>query len=100
MKVPISIAAGLLATSFALAADPPPAGRDLGAVTGGEFTPKQVIDTRCLTCHNRQVIDDALKQQKDMEKITKSMEKKGARLTEKERSVLNIFWNQNPYKTK
>ena len=100
MTVPMSIVVVLLAVSWALAADPPFAGKDLGAVTGGEFTPKQVIDAKCLTCHNRQVIDNALKQNKDMEKITKSMEKKGARLTEKERSVLNIFWNQNPYKNK
>jgi Fe2+ or Zn2+ uptake regulation protein len=33
-----------------------------------------------------------------MEKITKSMEKKGVRLTDRERSVLNIFWSQSPYK--
>jgi hypothetical protein len=94
----VILAAGLLVTSFTWAADPPPAGKDLGAVTGGEFAARQVIDTKCLACHNRQVIDNALKQQKDMEKITKSMEKKGVRLTDRERSVLNIFWSQSPYK--
>jgi hypothetical protein len=100
MQVAITIAAFLIATSGAMATDLPPAGKDLGAVTGGEFTSKQVLDTKCLTCHNRQVIDNALKQHKDMEAITKSMENKGVRLTDKERSSLNIFWSQNPYKNK
>jgi len=100
MKVAVIIAVVLIAATCVCAANPPPAGKDLGAVTGGEFAAKQVIDTKCLACHNRQVIDNALKQQKDMDMITKSMEKKGVRLTDKERSVLNIFWTQNPYKNK
>ena len=86
---------GIIIPATALGAS---SGKDLGAVTGGEFTARQVIDTKCLTCHNRERIDYAIKQKKDMEKITTSMEKKGLRLTDKEREVLGIFWKQSPLK--
>lgn len=97
MKAVAALFGALLVSGTAWGAAPP-SGKDLGAVTGGEFTASQVIDAKCLSCHNRQVIDTAMKQQKDMNRIMSSMEKKGARLTDKERSVLNIFWNQNPYR--
>lgn len=60
----------------------------------------KVIEEKCLFCHNRQRIDKAAKERKDMEKIMVRMEKKGAVLTEKERQVLGHFWGQNPLKTK
>ncbi len=74
-------------------------GKDLGAVSGGDFTPNKVFETKCLTCHNKDRIDMALRQKKDMNKVTTSMEKKGLKLSDKEREVLGIFWKQqNPIK--
>ncbi len=60
----------------------------------------KVIDEKCLVCHNRQRIEDAVRQRKDMERITRLMEKKGAVLTENERQVMNHFWRKKMFKTK
>jgi hypothetical protein len=100
-SLPVCITAAVLAAAAAAwGADAPAKGKNLGAVSGGDFAAQQVIDVKCTTCHGSQVIDTALKQHKDMEKITSSMEKKGVKLSDKERQVLNIFWSQNPYKAK
>ena len=58
----------------------------------------KIIDEKCLTCHNRQRIDSAIKERKSMEGITRLMEKKGAVLSDKDRQVLGHFWQQNPLK--
>jgi hypothetical protein len=60
----------------------------------------KIIDEKCLGCHNRQKIDAAVKQRKNMEKIMRQMEEKGATLTEADRQVLGHFWQQNPLKKK
>ncbi len=60
----------------------------------------KVIEEKCLVCHNRQRIDEAVKARKDMEKITRRMEQKGVVMTAKERQVMGHFWQQNPLKTK
>jgi Tfp pilus assembly protein PilN len=60
----------------------------------------KVIDEKCLVCHNRQRIEDAVQQRKDMERITRLMEKKGAALTENERQVMNHFWRKKLFKSK
>ncbi len=60
----------------------------------------KVIDEKCLVCHNRQRIEDAVRQKKDMEKITILMEKKGAALTDKELQVMNHFWRKKLFKTR
>ena len=59
-----------------------------------------VIEEKCLVCHNRQRIDAALREQKDMAAITRAMEQKGARLTPSEQQVLGIYWQQNPFRGK
>lgn len=59
----------------------------------------KVIDEKCLVCHNRQRIEDAVRQRKDMERITRLMEKKGAALTENERQVMNHFWRKKLFKS-
>lgn len=59
-----------------------------------------VIEEKCLVCHNRQRIDAAVRQRKDMEQIMRRMEKKGAVVTEKDRQVIGHFWRQQPFKTK
>jgi cytochrome c553 len=60
----------------------------------------RVLDEKCLTCHNRQRIDAALKERKNMEIITRRMEKKGVTLSERDRQVLGHFWQKNPLKKK
>ncbi|RNC72286.1 MAG: hypothetical protein ED859_02835 [Desulfuromonadales bacterium] len=58
----------------------------------------KVLDEKCIACHNRQRIDAAIRERKDMEQITRRMEQKGARLSEGDRSVLGVFWKQSPFK--
>jgi len=59
-----------------------------------------VIEEKCLVCHNRQRIEDAVHERKNMERITRLMEKKGAVLSEKERQVMNHFWKAKMFKEK
>ncbi len=60
----------------------------------------KVIDEKCLACHNREKINAAVKQRKNMEKVVKLMEKKGVVLTDIDRQVLGHYWNQDPLKKK
>ncbi len=57
-----------------------------------------VIDEKCVACHNRKRIENAMRQRRDMEKIQQRMEQKGVALTEKERSVLGHYWHKNPFR--
>lgn len=59
----------------------------------------KVIDDKCLSCHNRQRIDKAIKEREEMVQVIKTMEKKGVVLTEKEHQVIGHFWGQKLYKT-
>jgi predicted nucleotide-binding protein (sugar kinase/HSP70/actin superfamily) len=65
-----------------------------------KLTPPQqkVIDEKCLVCHNKKRIEAAIKERKDMEKILRRMEVKGAVLTDTERRVMGHFWPQQPLK--
>ena len=85
--------------SVALASLPAKAQED---VRGVKTSPPElrVIDEKCLNCHNRKRIDDAVKERKDMEKILQLMEKKGVVLTENNRSVIGHFWQQKLFKDK
>ncbi len=58
----------------------------------------KVIDDKCLSCHNRQRIDKAIKEREEMVQVIKTMEKKGVVLTEKEHQVIGHFWGQKLYK--
>ena len=58
----------------------------------------KVIDKKCLTCHNRKRIDEAVHQKKDMDKIIKRMEAKGVILTDTEHRVMGHFGKDNPLK--
>jgi hypothetical protein len=63
-------------------------------------TAHRILETKCTKCHTVQVIDVALGAHKDMAKIQKVMEGKGASLSASEREVLGIFWKQqNPLKS-
>ena len=80
----------------------PLSGSNLGKVTGGDFTQKahSVIEKKCVTCHSEQVIKEAMASGKDMKRIQKEMENKGAALSASDREVLGIYWNQEPLKEK
>ncbi len=60
----------------------------------------KVIEEKCLACHNRQRIDAAVRERKDMAKILQAMEGKGVKLTEKDRMVIGHFWKQSPFREK
>jgi hypothetical protein len=63
------------------------------------LTPElRVIDEKCLKCHNRTRIDEAVQEKKDIDKVLSSMEKKGVVLTDKDRSVIGHFWRQKLFK--
>ncbi len=76
------------------------AGSNLGNVRGGDFKKAHgIIEAKCTQCHSKDKIDAALSSGKDMVKIQKEMEKRGAALNSKERDVLGIYWKQtNPLK--
>jgi len=60
-----------------------------------------ILESKCTKCHSMQVIDAALGAHKDMAKIQKTMEAKGASLSASDREVLGIFWKQqNPLQKK
>jgi len=60
----------------------------------------KVIDEKCLVCHNRQRIDDAARERKNMESVLSLMEKKGVSLTENDRRVIGHFWRQKLFREK
>jgi uncharacterized membrane protein len=69
---------------------------DLGNVVGGNAKKAQgIIEKKCTACHSKDTIDAALSTGKDMNKIQKDMEAKGAKLNSNERDVLGIFWKQS-----
>jgi len=69
---------------------------NLGNVTGGDSKKAlAIIDKKCTRCHSKEKIDIALSSGKDMNVIQKEMEKRGSRLSSKEREVLGIFWKES-----
>jgi hypothetical protein len=58
----------------------------------------RVIEEKCLICHNRQLIDEAIKEREEMEQVLRRMEKKGVVLTGKERRVMGHFWGQQVFR--
>lgn len=60
----------------------------------------KVIEEKCLVCHNRKRIDEAVRKREELAKIMGRMEQKGARLTERDRMVIGHFWNQTPFREK
>jgi hypothetical protein len=57
----------------------------------------KVIEEKCLVCHNRQRIDAAAAEKRDMDKILRRMEQKGVVLTERERQVMGHFKGQKVF---
>jgi uncharacterized membrane protein len=73
---------------------------NMGNVKGGDVNRAQtIIDKKCTKCHSGKIVEAAIFANKDMDKIQKEMEKKGAKLDASERDVLGIYWKQqNPLK--
>ena len=93
--------AGLLLSATSVMASVAPQGvSNMGNVKGGDVTPAQsIIDRKCTQCHSGKIVEAAIFGNKDMAKIQKEMEKKGAKLDADERDVLGIYWKQlNPLK--
>jgi uncharacterized membrane protein len=89
----------MLAAPLWAAQDAPPQGSNLGNVVGGDFkNAHAIIQAKCTLCHTDKLIDAALSANKDMAKIVREMERRGATLNANEREVLGIYWNQNPLK--
>lgn len=70
-------------------------------VRGVKLRPQElkVIEEKCLVCHNRQRIDTAITERRDMDRILRRMERKGVVLTEQERQVMGHFKGQKVFKT-
>jgi hypothetical protein len=89
-----------LCCSAAWASVAPHGVSNMGNVKGGDVGPAQIIiDKKCTKCHSVKIVEAAVFANKDMEKIQREMEKKGAKLDAGEREVLGIYWKQqNPLK--
>ena len=88
-------------TTLNAAQEVPPAGSNLGSVTGGDFrTGHLIIENKCISCHSATRIEEALAAGKDMQKIQQRMEQKGVKLHENERAVLGVFWKNTPWKNR
>ena len=57
----------------------------------------KVIEEKCLVCHNRQRIEAAAAERRDMDRILRRMEQKGVVLTEQERQVMGHFRGQKVF---
>ena len=96
MRLPAALLVAAAVPAVVLAAVD---GKNLGAVRGGDWGDAgKVMDDRCLSCHNRGRIEKALEQRRDMERLTKEMEKKGAVLTDRDREVLQHFWKAKAFR--
>ncbi len=63
---------------------------------GGHFRDpaefRQVIDLRCVGCHDRERVEQARRRQEALEPLMRRMAEHGAVLSPREREVLGAFW--------
>lgn len=71
---------------------PSPGTENLGAHFRDPAEFRQIIDTRCLGCHDRERIEEAMRRREAIEPLTRRMVERGAQLTDRDREVLGIFW--------
>jgi uncharacterized membrane protein len=84
-----------LCSAVAWGADAPQGVTNMGNVRGGDVKAAQsIIEKKCTKCHSGKIVEDAIFANKDMIKIQKEMEKKGATLNANESEVLGIYWKQ------
>ena len=69
-----------------------------GAADGKDSDKKAhaIIKQKCTGCHGEDRINAAFKAGRDMKTIQLEMEKKGAKLSDKDRSTLDFYWKQTP----
>jgi hypothetical protein len=58
----------------------------------------RIFDEKCLGCHNRKLIDEAVKERRNIDQILQEMEKKGVFLTDKEKKAIGHFSGQKVFK--
>jgi mono/diheme cytochrome c family protein len=80
-QIVISVLVVLLFAPLALAAD---------NGTLGEY--RKIIESRCTSCHEPGRIEQAMAEGRDINEILNKMQKMGAEMTPRDRSVLGIFW--------
>jgi len=56
---------------------------------------QKILDTQCSKCHTRTRIEAAMAQGKDLKPIAEKMTKHGARLSDRERDVMGVYWMEN-----
>ena len=56
---------------------------------------QKILDTQCSKCHTRARIEEAMTQGKAFLPIAEKMGKHGARLSERERDVMGVYWMEN-----
>ena len=55
-----------------------------------------VIKKKCSGCHGEDRINAAFTSGRDMKAVQREMEKKGAKLSDKDKSTLDFYWKQTP----
>jgi len=70
----------------------------VGAVASKDADSKahDVIKKRCTGCHGEDRINAAFKAGRDMKAVQREMEKKGAKLSDQDKSTLDFYWKQTP----
>lgn len=72
-----------------------------GAVTDAVHDPhrmlsnedfQQTIEARCIICHTRDRIDQAMGEDEDLDALLQRMIERGAVLSERDKKVLGTFW--------
>jgi len=54
---------------------------------------RQIIESRCTSCHEAGRIEQAMAEGRNVNEILDKMIRMGAQLSDREREVLGIYWN-------
>jgi len=63
----------------------------------GEY--RAVLENRCTRCHSLDRVEEAMKKGRSLDDLLEMMEKRGAIVSEADKSVLGTFWGQ-PFRQK
>lgn len=64
--------------------------------TDADSTASNVIKKKCTGCHGEDRINAAFKAGRNMKAVQREMEKKGAKLSDQDKSTLDFYWKQTP----
>lgn len=56
---------------------------------------QKILDTQCSKCHTRTRIEAAMAQGEAFKPLAEKMAKHGARLSDRERDVMGVYWMEN-----